>query len=234
MLWVLLTILGTACVALVLSGEAGEIEGISSAMIAQAAFGATMLLFIGGSVLQGYRGRYAQAARDLLTWIAIGFVLVLGYSYRAQFKSILGRVAAELDPSGSPVVLEERGGAERAIRIRRRQDGHFGTRIEVNGTTFPVLIDTGASTIALRLADARAAGIDVDRLQFSTPVRTANGLAYVAEVRLRRVSLGGIVIENVDAHVSKAGALNESLLGMSFLTRLRSYEVSGDYMTLRE
>jgi aspartyl protease family protein len=51
---------------------------------------------------------------------------------------------------------------------------------------------------------------------------------------LKRVVLGGIMLDNVDAHVSKGGVLTESLLGMSFLTRLRSYEVSGDYMTLRE
>ena len=234
MLWVLLTILGVAGIVLVLNGETEQVAGLSSTVIAQAAIGVAMLLFVGSGVLRNYQGRYAQAAKDMMTWVAMGFVLVLGYSYKDQFKSVLGRVAGELNPGGTPVAVDDRNTGERAVRLRRRRDGHFGTRIEVNGSSFPVMIDTGATSIALKLADAKAAGIDTDRLDFSTPVRTANGTAYVADVRLKRVAMGGIVLENVDAHVSKAGVLTESLLGMSFLTRLRSYEVSGDYMTLRE
>ena len=65
------------------------------------------------------------------------------------------------------------------------------------------------------------------------PVRTANGTAYAAAVRIKRMAIGGIVVDEVEALVSKPGALSESLLGMSFLKRLRSYEVSGDFLTLR-
>jgi aspartyl protease family protein len=96
-----------------------------------------------------------------------------------------------------------------------------------------MLIDTGATTIVLRPADARQAGLDVERLSYSVPVQTANGMAYAAAVRLRQVTVGPIVIDGVDALVAKPGALKESLLGMNFLRRLKSYEFSGDYLTLR-
>jgi aspartyl protease family protein len=65
------------------------------------------------------------------------------------------------------------------------------------------------------------------------PVQTANGLAYAAAVRLNQVAIGSIVLDGVDALVARPGALKESLLGISFLRRLRSYEFSGDFLTLR-
>jgi aspartyl protease family protein len=64
-------------------------------------------------------------------------------------------------------------------------------------------------------------------------VQTANGAALAAAVRLRQVAIGPIVVDGVDALVARPGALKESLLGMNFLRRLRSYEFSGDYLTLR-
>lgn len=235
MLWILLGILALAGVVLLLQGGGGDVAGLSQSMIAQAAIGAALLLFIGGSVLRDYQGRYGQALKDLMIWVAIGFVLVLGYSYKDQFQAALGRVAGELNPSGTPVAISGSAtSGERTVQLRRRSDGHFAARIEVDGIAIPMLIDTGATTVALKNSDARAIGIDVDRLTYSVPVNTANGLTYSASVRVKRMKLGSIVIENVDAKVSKPGALTESLLGMSFLTRLRSYEVSGEFMTLRE
>jgi aspartyl protease family protein len=64
-------------------------------------------------------------------------------------------------------------------------------------------------------------------------VHTANGTTYAAPVRLRSIAIGPLVLENVEALVAKPGTVNENLLGMSFLTRLRSYEFSKDYLTLR-
>jgi len=87
--------------------------------------------------------------------------------------------------------------------------------------------------VVLRTADAERAGIDVSNLAYTTPVNTANGVTYAAPVRLRSVAVGDIVLHDIEALVSKPGKLNESLLGMSFLRRLRSYEFSGDFLTLR-
>jgi aspartyl protease family protein len=96
-----------------------------------------------------------------------------------------------------------------------------------------MIVDTGASTIVLRPEDAKKAGIDVSKLSFTIPVLTANGRTVAARVRLNSVAIGPLQREDVDALVAERGALTESLLGMSFLGRLRSYEFSGDFLTLR-
>jgi aspartyl protease family protein len=64
-------------------------------------------------------------------------------------------------------------------------------------------------------------------------VHTANGTTYAASVRLRNLAIGNIVLDEVEALVAKQGALKDNLLGMSFLSRLRSYEFTRDYLTLR-
>jgi aspartyl protease family protein len=96
-----------------------------------------------------------------------------------------------------------------------------------------MIVDTGASTIVLRPEDAKKAGIDVSKLSFTVPVMTANGRTVAARVRLDSVAIGPLQREDVDALVAEPKALTESLLGMSFLGRLRSYEFSGDFLTLR-
>ena len=92
---------------------------------------------------------------------------------------------------------------------------------------------TGASTVVLKQADAKKLGIDIATLKYTVPVQTANGMAYAAPVRLRNLSVGPIVIPQVEALVAQTGTLKESLLGMTFLSRLRSYEFSGEFLTLR-
>ena len=96
-----------------------------------------------------------------------------------------------------------------------------------------LLVDTGASTVVLKPADAARIGIDTSALSFTTPVSTANGTTYAAPVRLKSVSVGPLEVRDVEALVAQPGALNENLLGMSFLKRLRSYEFTGDFLTLR-
>lgn len=121
-----------------------------------------------------------------------------------------------------------------AVRLRRRANGIFLARGEVNGASLDLIVDTGAATIMLKTSDAERAGIDVNRLSFTTPVETAGGTIYAAPVRLRVVSVGAVGIDDVEALVAKPGSLNESLLGMNFLRRLASYDLSGDFLTLRK
>jgi aspartyl protease family protein len=200
------------------------------AMIAAAAF----LIFVVLSALSAYQGKLGKALLDLTVWVAIAFGLILGYSYREDLTQLGYRVAGELMPPGRVLMTEERSETgERSVRIRRRNDGHFVARIDIANAPINMLVDTGATTIVLRSVDAKAVGIDIRKLSYSVPVQTANGTAYAAAIRLAAVSLGPIVIQNVDALVAQPGGLKESLLGMSFLRRLRSYEFSGDFLTFR-
>jgi aspartyl protease family protein len=124
--------------------------------------------------------------------------------------------------------------APASVRIRRSDDGAFTAHTEVNGVAIPMLLDSGAATIVLRRTDAERAGVDVKNLDFDTPLKTANGTSYVAPTRLKSVSIGPLALSDVEALVAKPGTLNESLLGMSFLRRLRSYQVAGNFVTLRQ
>jgi aspartyl protease family protein len=195
--------------------------------------GVIFLAVIGGSAIGMYRGRLGQGARDLAIWLALGAALVAGYGFREEFRMIGHRMFGDLMPPGEAQTISRADGQEQAVRIRKRADGHFVAKTEVNGVTVTMLVDTGASSVVLKPADARLAGIDVDRLTYSVPVQTANGTAYAAAVRLKRLSVGGISVDGIEALVAKPGTLGESLLGMTFLRRLRSYEFTGEFLTLR-
>jgi aspartyl protease family protein len=148
------------------------------------------------------------------------------YAYRFEASDIAARIAGELFPSEPQV---GRGGE---VIINRRLSGEFAIAGRVNGAHVTFLFDTGASAVVLTAADARRAGVDAGGLSFDVPVDTANGAAMAADVRLRRIAIGPIVMRNVPALIARHGALAESLLGMSFLERLKSYTVERDRLIL--
>jgi aspartyl protease family protein len=232
-LWIGLVLLALAGIALILRGDQGDIAGFEPAAFAALTAGAALLIFMGVSLAGAYRGRVGQAAKDFFAWTCIALALVAGYSFKDELVGIAYRIAGELSPPGSTLTVESTPAGERAVRIRRRLDGHFGAHVSVNGASVTMLVDTGASTVVLKQTDARKLGIDTTDLRYSVPVQTANGVAYAARVRLRSIAVGPIVLTQVEALVAQPGTLKESLLGMTFLSRLRSYEFSGDYLTLR-
>lgn len=116
-------------------------------------------------------------------------------------------------------------------RVARAQDGHFWATAATEAGAARVLVDTGASTVALTLADARALGVDVSRLNFSETVKGAGGSVRAADVTLERITVGGATVEGVRALVVSEG-LDRSLLGMSFLGRLSRFEATPQAMVL--
>lgn len=232
--WVALILAVTLGVALLYRGSDASIAGLEPGEYIGIALAVGLCSVYLLSIFGSYRGRGRQALRDMLSWTALAVALVIGYSFRDEFTHLYYRLAGELAPPGSALTTTEPvTSGERAVRIRRRSDGHFAANTTVNGVRLSMMIDTGASTVVLRQADAKAAGIDLRSLSYSIPVSTANGQTFAARVRLKSMSIGSIQIDNVDALVAKPGALRESLLGMTFLSRLRSYEFSGEFLTLR-
>ncbi|AHB48963.1 histidine kinase [Hyphomicrobium nitrativorans NL23] len=209
-----------------LLAEAGDRWPYALAMLALVGL---YLAFLSGD----YRGRAREALRHAGAWLGLALLLIVGYSYREDLRAVAYRVAGEVLPPGHSILVSTSPSGELAVRIRRQENGHFVARGTANGVALSMLVDTGASTVVLKPADAERIGIDVQNLSFTTPVSTANGTAYAAPVRLRTISVGPLEVRDVDALVSQPGALNENLLGMSFLKRLRSYEFSGDFLTLR-
>jgi aspartyl protease family protein len=228
-----LCLIGNIADAAAQGSTARDADNLFSDQNIRVLIGLVFVGFVGMSALAMYRGRWGQGVRDLAIWIALGAVLVAGYGFREEFRQIGHRMFGDLMPPGEAQTIDRIEGRDQAVRIRKRADGHFVAKTEVNGVTVTMLVDTGASSVVLKPADARLVGVDVDRLTYSVPVQTANGTAYAAAVRLKRLSVGGIAVDDIEALVAKPGTLGESLLGMTFLRRLRSYEFSGEFLTLR-
>ena len=111
--------------------------------------------------------------------------------------------------------------------------GHYVVHPSVDNFRVKMLVDTGASLVALTAADARALGIRLSSSDYKISLSTANGTVKGARVNLREVRLGSILVRNVEAVVLPEGALSMSLLGTSFLGKLKGYEVQTGRMVLR-
>jgi aspartyl protease family protein len=115
---------------------------------------------------------------------------------------------------------------------RRARDGHFYVDADVNGARIRFLIDTGATFVALSPEDARSAGLRIFESDYTARTTTANGVTRVAPVTLRQVELEQMQLFDVRAVVLER-PMPVSLLGMSFLSRLQSYETRNDELVLR-
>ena len=184
-----------------------------------------LLALVGSSAVLHWRRRPGRALRHSLTWVAIALVLLVGYSYRHQAQRLGEQLMGEVMPQRGVV----EGGA---VSFRAAKGGHFVVEAEVNGVVLRLLVDTGASDVVLSPADARRLGFDVATLDYSRRYRTANGIVFGAPVRLGRVRIGPIALDDVRASVNGA-EMARSLLGMSFLGRLSGYEVRDDTLTLK-
>lgn len=110
--------------------------------------------------------------------------------------------------------------------------GHFVIEAAVNGIPITFLVDTGASDVVLTVDDARRLGLRPRTLDYSQRFETANGEVRAAPVTLRELRVGQFRLFDLPASVNQ-GALGVSLLGMSFLERLRGYEVADGRLILR-
>ncbi len=109
----------------------------------------------------------------------------------------------------------------RTVTLSPGRDGHFWTEARVDGRRLELVVDTGASQIALRASDAARLGLHPLPRDYNVKVATANGISRAALVELSMVELGNIVVRNVPALVHPDEALGVNLLGMSFLARVR-------------
>jgi aspartyl protease family protein len=119
-----------------------------------------------------------------------------------------------------------------AAQIVKAADGHFWAEAKVDGRAVRFLIDTGATAVALSQTDAKRLGIDTKALDYSYKVMTASGETRAASVKLASVSVAGAQVRDVEALVVEKG-LETSLLGMSYLGRLSSFQATPRALVLR-
>jgi aspartyl protease family protein len=115
---------------------------------------------------------------------------------------------------------------------RRARDGHFYVDADVNGARIRFLVDTGATYVALSPEDARSAGMRIFDSDYTAQTSTANGVTRVAPVTIRQIELDQLQLFDVRAVVLEK-PMPVSLLGMSFLSRLQSYETRNDELVIR-
>ena len=215
-------------IALLISADAGSMVGLTQGQTAQLIPLLVILIVFAGGLFTRRR-KASELVGSVLLWVGIFGVAALTYAYRDELTGVAARVAGELQP-GVAVVDSQAGVAT----FRRGIGGHFEINATVNGHTTPMIFDTGASAVVLTIADAKAAGIDTKGLSFTIPVSTANGTGRAARVRLDRIEVGGIVRERVVAFVTEDGALDMSLLGMTFLETLSRYSVTQNSLELAD
>lgn len=138
--------------------------------------------------------------------------------------------ATARDATPQPAHTYDSGGLEHIITAGSH--GHFLVEAHINGTPIDFLVDTGASEVVLNMRDAAKLGFRAGNLNFSQRFRSANGVVRAAPVTLRELRIGQLQLFDLRASVNEA-PLDISLLGMSFLRRLRSYEVVAGRLILR-
>ena len=223
--WILL-VLALALVVLLARHNEGLTGALSTGDMASLVYKVGLLVLISGAVLTIFRQNFTQALTQALFWVVIAFVLVLGYTYRFELRDLGDRVLAELVP-GRAV------GRGRTVELARANSGDFRVGTEVNGVRVAMVLDTGASSVVLTHDAAKAAGLPTEFIKYSVNVETANGHTLAAPVTLDRIAIGGIVEREVAALIAQPGQLKTSLLGMSFLNRLQSWEVRGGRVMMR-
>jgi aspartyl protease family protein len=181
----------------------------------------------------------AQAARHALAWAAILILLALLYQDRTDVLDMGRRLATVFAPAqplvSHPTVTASNTSSQTSpsvveVDIGRSDSGGFYATGEVNGAPVRFLVDTGSSEIVLSPQDA-------SRVHLATggeakPAETANGVASGEEGNADSVAVGPLRLTSVPVFVNSA-PMSVSLLGLTFLDRLDSYEVHGDRMILR-
>lgn len=186
-----------------------------------------IILSMVGSNLMVRGVNLSTKLKQIIGWVVIIFMVISGYSYKWELKEFGNRVAANIIPGYA------QGNGDGSVSFYTSQNGHFEiTALVNNKKRIRFLFDTGASNVALTRKDAEALGIDTNSLEYNIPVSTANGINWVARIVIDKIQIGPIEINDVAGSVSQEG-LDISLLGMSFLRKLESYNIEGNKLTFR-
>lgn len=186
---------------------------------------------IGSGVLASQRN-LGEAARNLGLWALIIVVLSSVYVFKDEAQNFASRLTAGLIPGRAAITVDAEG--RKTAVLAMGQNGHYDVDATVNGVTIPMMVDTGATMIALSYEDAERLGLGPAGMNYAYTVMTANGPARTAYVTLPEIEVAGIRRTNVQAGVAERGKLGGSLLGMNFLGTLKSFTISGNQMTLQD
>ncbi len=184
-----------------------------------------LLLVLVGSALVSRSLPIGQTLKMALGWIGIFALIFLLVSFRPEMKLIWGRVTGELGLASGPQI----SGAP--MTLRKREDGHFWVDADVNGHRVEFMVDSGATFTALSAPAARDAGVEPDAFSMKIAIGTANGTIEADRATVSELRLGSLVMQ--DHAIVVADAFGDTnVLGMNFLSALKSWRVEGSSMIL--
>lgn len=185
-----------------------------------------------------------QLLREVVSWGVVAVISVAALTHFETLKTGAERMLGLPTPADiadaqraqrpAPAQPSRTASLGSIVEIEAEKNGHFNTEADINGRPIAVMIDTGATMVALSYEDAERAGLMLRDKDFTRAVSTANGMARVAPVTLDRVSIGNITVRDVPAAVAERGRLKTSLLGMSFLSRLSRFDMRSGRLVLQE
>ena len=176
-----------------------------------------LLVALGGFLWVEFRRDAGVASRAVAAW---GLIFVAAIAAAGLWEDIRRDILPR-----QAVVSPTR------IEVPVGPDGHFHLTAQINGTPIRLIVDTGASSIALGPRDAARIGIDPDQLAYVGEARTANGTVETAPVTLDSVAFGEIHDSRVPAMVLKSD-LEQSLMGMSYHSRFARVSIEGNRLIL--
>lgn len=184
-----------------------------------------LLLVLVGSALISRSLPIGQMLKMALGWVGIFALIFLLVSFRPELKAIWQRVTAELGFVSDPAIL----GAP--MTLRKAEDGHFWTMAQVNGVPVRFMVDSGASFTAMSAEAAKSAGVEPDAFSVKIVLNTANGPVEADRATVADLRVGSLNMK--DHAVVIASAFGDTnVLGMNFLSDLKSWRVEGDSMIL--
>jgi len=163
--------------------------------------------------------------KTIVGWAVIAGLIYLLVINRHTIADQLNTIGAKIGVSEAPQVAEGE-----TIRIQLSPDGHFWARATINGVERRMLIDSGATVSAISEETAQAAGIDFTR-GMPVSVSTANGTVEARRARAQRVEVGPLGTDDLTVFVA-ANFGDLDVLGMNFLSRLKSWRVEGNVLIL--
>jgi aspartyl protease family protein len=153
-----------------------------------------------------------------------------------KFMSSVGSApapqAAQTRNAAAPA--PQAGSNYRTVTVRSDARGHFQVEGAVDGRRLDFMVDTGATSVVLRERDAARLGIFPAARDYTGRTSTANGVIKVAPVRLSSLEVNGIRIYDVGAIVVPDDSLGVNLLGMSFLGRVRRFEMANGRLVMEQ
>jgi aspartyl protease family protein len=190
---------------------------------AQWIWGIGALVLVGSSLL-ARRMPIGQSIKMALAWIAIFGAAFVLFLFRDEGRAVWSRATAELSGNAGQTVGN-------MLRIKKSEDGHFWVGAKVNGKPVQFLIDSGATVTTLTPQSATDASVEPQGA-FPVIVETANGMVEAHRAQIETLAVGPITQSDAAAQIGGLGMGATNLLGMSFLSTLKSWRVEGDTLIL--